>query len=74
MDTLRAKFRCRMCGNTHYTCYGGADLAEREMRLLLAEQNPTFAQSPRLNSIHYCENGDLGLSDFLGWECIGENE
>lgn len=61
-DLYNQIYRCRKCGKefcpvtTHERSAAGKDISER-MTLV-----------PKLYAQHNCDNGDIGVADFIGYE------
>ncbi len=68
MSDYGALFKCRLCGETFITAKtGGRKVAERAA-LFASMGKVSEPQAPTLHDIHICENGGIGIADFLGFK------
>jgi hypothetical protein len=65
----KAKHKCRLCGKVYESgsTTGDRDIVNQSMAELIVGIG-TMPQAPTLNDVHYCENGNIGCADFLGWQ------
>lgn len=73
MDTMKAKYRCRLCRKEYHSgIVGGRNIAKKEMYLLVTGNKPDSVLAPGMTTLHFCDNGSFGLADFIGWEVDNE--
>lgn len=63
----KAKYLCRLCKKEYRTgLTTGRAVAAKETMLML--HNLARPDMPELLAVHYCDNGGIGVADFIGWE------
>ena len=73
MDTMNAKYRCRLCKKEYRSgIVDSSKIAKREMYLLVTGYKSDCVQAPGMTTLHNCDNGSFGLADFIGWELDNE--
>ena len=70
--TYKAMFKCRLCGEvfTSGAVTGNKGLAVQAIVDMDLNRH-TVIQAPHSIQTHFCENGDIGYADFIGWK-VGE--
>lgn len=63
----RAEYKCRMCGRTYTQGYMEKPKAIRKIYRLIGEIE-SLESIPRERDVHYCSDGSLGYSDFIGYK------
>ena len=69
----RATYKCRGCGKE----YSGTMTTDRALAYMSAlhTASPEIFErqqlNPELHGTHECKNGDICLSDFIGWRLSG---
>lgn len=70
MSDYTAIFKCRLCGEQ----FIGAETGNRKIALnatIGASIGKSFdAQAPTLHDTHICEDGSIGIADFLGFKAV----
>lgn len=67
-----AVYKCRLCGEkyTSGNCLTGSRAKAAGIVIALAVDSIDYHDeplAPTMQWIHYCDNGDVGTSDFQGW-------
>lgn len=73
MKEYRAIFKCRLCGCIYTGGIAGRTTAAASATCACLGDR-LIPQAPRMNEIHYCENGDIGIADFQGFKQMEESE
>lgn len=69
----KAKYLCRLCKKEYRTgITAGRAVASKETILIL--HNLGKPDSPTLLTVHYCDNGGIGVADFIGWERVDDQK
>lgn len=63
-----ALFKCRLCGETYITSGTGDRKTAMKSAINAAIGKVTDPQAPELHDIHVCENGGIGIGDFIGFK------
>lgn len=69
-----AIFKCRLCGETFTAAEAGDRKTAMQAALFASMGKAPETQAPTLHDIHVCDNGGIGISDFLGFKQEGEEE
>ncbi len=67
----RVKYKCRLCGEFFKDAITGKAIAEVSIFAAFRGEN-TRPMAPKMNTVHYCTDGGLGVADFIGFECIDD--
>lgn len=66
---MNGYYKCRLCGKEYYSCVTkNADLIRRIMTDLCIYGSSKELQSPTLIGTHCCDDGSIGVSDFIGFK------
>lgn len=69
MIEYKAIYKCRFCQKSFKDAItGNKDLAEKVLMSVCYDIPINEPQSPTMYRPHYCENGSMGVADFIGWE------
>lgn len=68
MNGYSALFKCRLCGETFITAGTGDRKTAEKAAIFAAIGEPPEPNGPTLHDIHICENGGIGIADFLGFK------
>ena len=65
----KSVYKCRLCGCI-YRNGGttGLTIAEASLAEIHVGICGTVPMAPRKTETHHCDDGSLGVADFLGWE------
>jgi len=74
MSDYSALFKCRLCGETFTTAIAGGRKAAERAALFASMEKVSEPQAPTLHDIHICENGGIGIADFLGFKKGADDE
>lgn len=70
--TYSAVYKCRLCGEKYTSVrFMGSRAKAAGIVVALAVDSIDYHDeplAPTMQWIHYCNNGDVGISDFQGWE------
>ncbi len=66
MEMYIAMFKCRLCGEKYEDggILNNKDAEEVAMSAIIGDQSDPL--EIRLHDIHYCDDGSLGVADFIG--------
>lgn len=65
-DTYKAVYKCRCCGKVFDSpMRTGKNTAVNSIMSMCVG---SVFQNVRINDLHLCENGNIGLADFIGWQ------
>lgn len=70
MSEYRAIYKCRLCGEEYGSGYTGAAVSMSEISKITVDG--VGIRGTRLYSIHICDDGSYGLSDFQGFRKVEE--
>lgn len=63
-----AKYKCRLCGKTYGDITTDSEETARAIGFrVICGMEQTNPLEPRKYGTHYCDNGSLGVSDFIGF-------
>lgn len=68
MSGYSALFKCRLCGETFSASEAGGRKTAQRVALFASMGTVSEPQAPTLHDIHICENGGIGIADFLGFK------
>lgn len=73
MGRLDATYKCRLCGKEYVKCSTGTDRSSLQLAVDIvyratAIKEPKDGMEPALWELHWCEDGSLGVADFLGFK------
>ncbi len=69
MKEYKAIYKCRKCGKSFGEAITGDERLARKTLICACLETPSGEpMSPTLYFPHSCDNGDLGVADFIGWE------
>ena len=68
MSGYSALFKCRLCGETFIAAEAGGRKAAERAAIYASMGKVSEEQAPDLHDIHICEDGGIGIADFLGFK------
>lgn len=68
MSGYSALFKCRLCGETFTASEAGGRKVAEKAAIFASIGKSSEPQAPTLHDIHICENGGIGIADFLGFK------
>lgn len=68
MKSYDALFKCRLCGETFATSTAGGRKAAEKAAIYASMGEVSEPQAPALHDIHICDNGGIGIADFIGFK------
>lgn len=73
--TYVAKYKCRLCGEIYKHCFTDKSTALSCMMYAVhgIDDKKVMGIKPEMHDIHFCNNDNFGVSDFLGFEVKNEN-
>jgi hypothetical protein len=73
MDCYKATFKCRHCRQSFYVAKTLDKRAARNVIIeIVSEKKNPFKISDKM--FHTCDDGSLGYADFIGFECVKEEQ
>lgn len=70
MAEYRATYKCRLCGETFTGAITGKKIAKTETLMISCDASGKYG-TQRI-TIHHCNDGSIGLADFLGFQKVGD--
>lgn len=71
MKTASFQYKCRQCGEIESNPQCGEEFALEFLVAAIDDSRSEQVHGPRLHSIHYCREGNTGVSDLIGYK-VGE--
>lgn len=68
MSGYSALFKCRLCGETFAASEAGGRKVAEKAAIFASMGKVSEPQAPALHDIHICQNGGIGIADFLGFK------
>lgn len=62
-----SQFKCRLCGETFSPSETGGRKAAEKAAIFASMGQQSEPNAPTLYDIHICDNGGIGIADFLGF-------
>lgn len=73
MKRYLAIFKCRLCGETFVAKEAGGRQTALRTAIFASMGKMPEPNAPTMNDIHTCEDGSIGISDFIGYKEKGED-
>lgn len=70
MSEYRATYKCRLCGETFTGAITGKKIAKTEALMIACGSSGEYGTQRKM--IHDCDDGHIGLADFLGFQKVGD--
>lgn len=70
MAEYRATYKCRLCGGTFTDAITGKYIAKTETLMIACGSSGEYGTQRKM--IHNCNDGNIGLADFLGFQKVGD--
>lgn len=74
MKRYLAMFKCRLCGETFAAKEAGGRQTALHTAIFASIGKEPEPNAPTLNDIHICEDGGIGISDFIGYKEKGGDD
>lgn len=68
MRRYLAIYKCRLCGETFGAKEAGGRRTALNAAIFASMGKPPEPNAPTLNDIHCCEDGSIGIADFIGFK------
>ena len=65
--TYMSQFKCRLCGEIFAPSAAGGTKAAEKAAVFASMGTQSEPNAPTLHDIHICNNGGIGIADFLGF-------
>lgn len=65
--TYVSLFKCRLCGETFVRSEAGDRKTAERAAMFASMEKPPEPNAPTMLDIHICDNGGIGIADFLGF-------
>lgn len=62
-----SQFKCRLCGEIFAPSEAGGRKAAEKAAVSASMWQQSGPNAPTLHDIHICDNGSIGIADFLGF-------
>lgn len=67
MKAFYGKFKCRLCGKEFIAMEANSRDTAIKAAVEAVTGSITMTQAPTVVDIHNCENGNIGIADFIGF-------
>lgn len=74
MRRYLAIYKCRLCGETFCAKEAGGRRAALNAAICASMGKLPEPNAPTLNDIHSCEDGSIGIADFIGFKEESESD
>ena len=67
-EKLKGFYKCRLCGEKFYNCATNSKTASDIVIDICVYGKSKIIQAPGMIGFHSCDDGSLGIADFIGFK------
>lgn len=71
---MNGYYKCRLCGTSFYNCVANSKTAFDIITDICIYGKSKVIQAPDMIGFHSCDDGSLGIADFIGFKKENEND
>ena len=71
---MKGYYKCRLCGTSFYNCATNRKIASDIIIDICVHGKSKVIQAPGMIGFHSCDDGSLGIADFIGFKRENEND